>query len=100
MTIHTLKTDPLPFDMVARDEKTFEIRKADRDFRRGDILELHRTEHDGEAMAGGAPLRYSSVPPLRVLVLSTMHGPMYGLEEGWCILSIVKFIGCNERLPA
>lgn len=38
--IHTLKTDPGPFSSVWVGEKLFELRKDDRGFEVGDILDL------------------------------------------------------------
>lgn len=84
---HELKTDPEVFDAVIAGTKTFEIRKNDRNFQVGDELVLRQTKHTGEEMAGGAPLEYTgsfwTVP-----VIGIMHGPMYGLSDGWCIMSI------------
>lgn len=40
MTIHKLKLSPIYYDDSASGIKTFEIRKNDRDFKVGDILEL------------------------------------------------------------
>ena len=84
---HELKTDPEVFDAVIAGTKTFEIRKNDRDYQVGDELLLRQTKHTGAEMAAGAPLEYTgsfwTVP-----VVGIMHGPIYGLEGGWCIMSI------------
>lgn len=46
--IHELKTLPEYFEPVLREGKTFELRKADRDFRLGDYLALNEwTKEDG-----------------------------------------------------
>ena len=39
--IHALKTEPRFFGAVIRGEKTFEVRKNDRDFKVGDYLKLN-----------------------------------------------------------
>lgn len=44
---HRLKTWPEPFEQVWRDEKTFEFRKDDRGYKRGDSVVL--VEYDPEA---------------------------------------------------
>jgi hypothetical protein len=86
--IHELKTDPIPFEQVREGLKTFEIRRDDRNFRGGDQLILRKTEYTGAQMAAGAPLVYCGCPAVVVQVLSVMRGPIYGLAEGWCIMSI------------
>jgi hypothetical protein len=82
-----LKTDPVVFDAVRRGEKTFEIRKDDRGFAVGDLLVLHKTQYTGAEMQAGSPLVYVG-PPLRRRVTHLLRGPVYGLAEGWVILSL------------
>lgn len=84
---HTLKTDHEPFQEVIAGRKTFEIRKADRDFRVGDRLHLLETVSTGAQMAAGAPLEYTGGETI-VCVLGIMRGPVYGLADGWCVMSI------------
>ena len=54
--IHELKILPQYFKDVISGEKTFEIRKNDRPFRKGDMLALN--EHDGNAYSGKSCLVY------------------------------------------
>jgi hypothetical protein len=84
---HELKTDPEVFDAVMDGKKTFEIRRNDRGFQVGDELGLRRTKHTGEEMSKGAPLEYEG-GFWTVTVTHVLHGPIYGLEDGWCIMSI------------
>jgi hypothetical protein len=84
---HELKTDAKVFDAVKLGEKTFEIRKADRPFEVGDLLILRKTVHTGQEMAEGMPLYYEG-EPLRQRVSYILRGPVYGLAEGWVIMSI------------
>jgi hypothetical protein len=86
--IHELKTDPKVFDQVSNKTKTFELRKSDRPFKVWDTLHLRRTELTGEAMSKGEPLVYSG-PSIAARIVGILNGPIYGLAEGWCILSIV-----------
>ena len=85
--IHTLKTDSAVFQAVLMQEKTFEIRKHDRDFRVGDVLVLQETKYTGEEMRDGALLEYTR-REYEAEVTHILDGPIYGLAEGWCILSI------------
>ena len=84
---HELKTDPVVFDAVKSGEKTFEIRLNDRNFKVGDVLFLRRTRHTGEEMRAGMPLEYTD-DELRKTVRYILHGPIYGLADGWVIMSI------------
>ena len=56
--VHQLKTWPQYWDAVQRGEKTFEVRKDDRGFQRGDILELQRCK---ERYLGGYELEYDGM---------------------------------------
>lgn len=85
---HTLKTDSDVFWQVVKGEKKFEIRINDRDFKIGDTLELKETEFTGEAMKDGAPYLWTGHVH-KVVVTSILHGPKYGLKDGWCIMSII-----------
>ena len=75
---HELKTWPEYFEEVWNGNKTFELRKNDRKFEAGDILVLR--EYDP---ASGTYLRETIRHVDYVL-----NGPCFGLEEGYCIMSI------------
>ena len=54
--IHELKIAPKFFQDVIKGEKTFEIRKNDRPFHKGDLLALN--EYDGQYWTGNSCLVY------------------------------------------
>jgi Domain of unknown function (DUF3850) len=84
---HELKTDTIPFKQVENGSKTFEIRKDDRGFAVGDVLQLRETRYSGQGMASGEPLEYTG----RVCTVGVRHimrGPIYGLADGWVVMSI------------
>jgi len=86
--IHELKTDSAVFQAVKEGRKNFEIRRNDKHFVTGDLLVLKETENDGADMAEfGLPLIYTG-EELVVTVEYVLYGPIYGLEAGWCIMSI------------
>lgn len=91
---HELKTDPEVFDFVVNGIKRFEIRKNDRNYQTGDVLILRKTEFTGEEMRNGKPLVYIS-PPLYVNVTYILYGPIYGLIDGWVIMTIQPRDGCS-----
>lgn len=88
---HELKTDPQVFQALVEGKKTYELRKDDRGFAVGDTLTLRETKHTGAEMAAGAPLEYTGRFDRRI-VTHILRGPIYGLMEGWAILS------CAARL--
>ncbi len=85
---HSLKTDPAVFDAVWNGDKTFEIRKNDRGFKVGDVLNLRETVHSGNDMKhAGMPLLYTG-RELDKRVSHVLTG--YGLMDGWCCLSFAS----------
>ena len=88
MKTHDLKTDPAVFQAVWEGRKDFEIRRNDRDFNNGELLLLRETTYDGYAMAKlGKKLSYTGRWIL-VRVKYIHRGPIYGLENGWVIMSL------------
>ncbi len=78
MTVHELKILPRFFKAIKDGRKKFEVRKDDRDFRRGDILRL-REYFDGE---------YTGLE-VYCLVLYVLHANDFeGLADGYCVMSI------------
>lgn len=87
--LHELKTDPTAFQAVADGKKTYEIRKNDRGFQTGDELWLNETKYTGAEMKNGKPLEYTD-RIMAVKVTHILHGPSYGLKDGWVIMSITN----------
>ncbi len=87
MKQHELKTDPDVFQAVWDGLKTFEIRYNDRDYERGDTILLRETKHTGVEMKTAAPLEYTG-RTTNHRVTYVLHGPVYGLQAGWVILSL------------
>jgi hypothetical protein len=86
---HWLKTDGAMFNEVVLGHKTFDIRFDDRGYREGDLLVLRETRSTGEEMRAGAPLDYTGRDCARI-VTHILRGPIYGLKEGWVIMSIAS----------
>lgn len=95
---HYLKTDPAVFDAVKSGHKTFELRKDDRGYQVGDVLILQKTKYTGAEMKAGAPLEFTGwdgekwLPEglCHLLVTHVLKGPIYGLAEGWVIMSVIQ----------
>jgi len=80
MITHHLKTVEPHFTHVATGLKTFDLRKHDRPFAVGDVVDLLQV--NGELKPTGRRLQR------RITHLLT--GPVYGLAEGWCVLSLSR----------
>ena len=76
---HSLKTWPDYFDAVARNEKSFEVRKADRPFVVGDTLLLREWYPDIEGYSGREIWR-------RIDYI--LQGGQFGIEPGFVVMGI------------
>lgn len=97
---HSLKTDPVPFGETMQGRKLWEIRLNDREFCEGDTVTLHETASSGQEMAAGAELEYTG-RSWNGMITWILHGPQYGLAEGWCIFGVVPgFADTAEDIEA
>lgn len=79
MTTHELKTWPVYFRRVCAGDKTFEVRKSDRDFQIGDFLTLkeydpYKGEYTGKEVSA--------------YITYILHGGAFGIQDGYCVMSI------------
>lgn len=74
---HLLKTETEYYQAVERDEKKFELRKNDRNFKIYDYIILE------EVVRGVKTGRKLQSKQIKYVV----HGGKYGLEEGYCIIN-------------
>lgn len=79
MKTHLLKTWPEYYWRVVNGQKKFELRKNDRDFQVGDQLILSEYNVETKQFTGNE---------LSVSVDYILHGPNFGIEEGFCVMSI------------
>ncbi len=78
--VHRIKTWPQHFKEVKFGKKRFELRKNDRDYKTGDVLELQEFIPEEQIYSG--ELCHATVEYI-------LHGPSFGLEKGHCIMSIL-----------
>jgi hypothetical protein len=78
---HDLKTWPSAFEPINNEDKLFEIRKNDRDFKVGDRLNLHEWNPESETYSG-------RVISCKVKYIS--YGPAWEIPIGYCVMSIEK----------
>lgn len=89
MTEHILKCWPNYFDAIERDEKTFEVRRDDRGFQKGDVIVLQRTcpdrlhvvDYDIHGKVRGE---------LRRTITWVLTGGQFGIEPGYVVLALTK----------
>lgn len=84
MKAHALKTWPMFWDDVRRGRKTFEVRRNDRDFKVGDVLDLVRwcpinrgIDPDSDGVA---------IIDRRVTYI--LQGGQFGIEPGFVVLGL------------
>lgn len=76
---HKLKTWPIYYKMIISGLKKFELRKNDRNFQVGDKLILQEYHPGLKSYTGNE---------IHVKVDYILHGPQFGLMEGFCAMSI------------
>lgn len=85
-TVHRLKTIDRYFDAIASGAKTFEVRKNDRAFQTGDILELVKTTNTGGVIHDHAALCKPIM--LRKRITYLLQGGQFGIEPQYCVLGL------------
>lgn len=80
--IHDIKIHPSVMLPLLQEIKTFEYRFNDRDYQVGDILTMFPFDPDNQ--------NFKSLGFITRKVTYIIHGPAFGIPEGYCIMSIVK----------
>ena len=80
--IHELKTWPEYFQLIESGEKSFELRKNDRDFKVGDHVLLKEYQKDSKQYTGRILNRRIT------FVMKGIKAEELGLKKGYCIMSI------------
>ena len=88
MSVHKIKIKKKYYDAVLSGEKTFEIRKNDRDYQVGDIIHFVPIADDCNMIIPHNPNEYK--------ITYVFHGGEYGLEKGYCVFGIAPTI---EAVP-
>jgi hypothetical protein len=83
---HDLKCWPDYFHAVARGDKPFDVRRDDRGYQKGDVLNLR--EYDPKGLTEGS--RYSGNAE-QVLVTYVLTGGQFGIEPGYVVMGLQKF---------
>lgn len=91
MIEHSLKTAAPYWDAIERGEKTFEVRRDDRGFQKGDVLLLRRlSPGSGNVFSrdGGETSHEHAAKTLRATVLYVLTGGQLGIEPGHVVMAL------------
>lgn len=91
-TEHILKTWANYWDAVDRGEKTFEVRRDDRGFQKGDVLVLRRMVERSPNVWVEDRSDYSCKSPidLRRKITFILTGGQLGIEPGFVVMGLKK----------
>lgn len=87
--IHELKTWIEFFDAVYWGDKTFEVRKNDRNFKEGDILILKEFDSKINKYTGRETVRHVSY---------VLQGGSFGIEKGFVVLGLKDRLFSNSEI--
>lgn len=82
---HDLKTETEYYQAVERGDKTFEVRKNDRDFQRYDMIVLSE-------VVNGIPTG-RKLEPMEIIYI--LHGGIFGIASDYCVMQLKRR---NNRL--
>ena len=87
--VHKLKCWPQYYDVILSREKKFEVRRDDRGFQRGDIVELMKAEK--QILGGYEVVRDIRGEPMYVVRFRIgwiLTGGQFGIEPGYVVFSL------------
>lgn len=88
---HRLKTLPDYWESVSAGDKTFEVRRDDRGFQKGDTLELVRLKKHFDGVQWVEERSGDNLPHVLVRRISyVLTGGQLGIEPGYVVLGLKK----------
>lgn len=85
--IHELKCWPAYFAAIERGDKLFEVRRDDRGFQKGDILNLLEFDPRPDPLSGVRPIGMTG-NAMQVEVTYVLTGGQFGIEPGYVVMGI------------
>lgn len=82
--LHVLKCLPQYFEVLATGEKTFEVRRDDRGFQRGDFLQIRKPES------------WETGEDLHFQITWILTGGQLGIEPGYVVLGLKRVNGAFD----
>ena len=89
--VHELKTWPVYFDAVERGEKTFEVRRDDRGFQKGDTLRPQRFDPElgfYTSVANPKAPNGRGIRQVERRIAWILTGGQHGIEPGYVVLGL------------
>lgn len=83
---HELKTWPLYWDAIARGDKTFEVRKDDRAFQKGDMLKLWKFDPVSGYCKDVRDPKGKDGYVLTRRITFILRGGQFGIEPGYVVM--------------
>ena len=84
---HELKCIDYLFDSVKDGSKPFDVRKNDRGFQTGDIVELVKIDKDGYYVPENLDNKFSR-QTLKRKITFILQGGQFGIQSGYCVLGL------------
>lgn len=78
---HQLKVWPVYYKRIQSGEKSFELRKNDRDFQTGDFVSLNEWDPKTQTYSGNQT---------DVKITYVLQDPKFGLKKGFCVFGFKK----------
>lgn len=82
-----MKCDPPAYEAVDRGDKTFEVRRDDRGFQKGDVLILEKFDRAKQRYVHDA---WGNKQLLRRKIRFILTGGQYGIEPGYVVMALRK----------
>lgn len=97
--IHELKTLPVYWDAIKRGQKLFEVRRDDRGFQKGDILELirYKNQHIAYIINKDGTFEYNKRSyTIWARITYILTGGQFGIEPGYVVMQMELIDGEPE----
>lgn len=89
-TTHKLKTLKLYFKSVWTGVKKFEVRRNDRNFKVGDLLELQEYDDSNNSYTGRE---------VRSIIIYVLQGGVYGIDREFCVIGFKRITKIDKLRP-
>lgn len=87
---HTVKCWPTYFDAIRRGDKTFDVRRDDRGYQKGDVLELQRTQEPPYQYVVERDYLGKPRHVLHRRITYVLTGGQFGIEPGYVVLGLAE----------